>query len=141
MLSSPSRQDHRAAAGPHLRRLCLTGLHIFFVTALLTLALFAQSNTGSIVGHVADPVGRPVAGASVVVENTDLSSTRTTLSDAHGDFRVAGLVPGALTVQAKAPGLASRRPVRVTLGLGSTVHVELALRVPAVSRRAETVAD
>lgn len=136
MLSSPSRQDHRAAAGPHLRRLCLTGLHIFFVTALLTLALFAQSNTGSIVGHVADPVGRPVAGASVVVENTDLSSTRTTLSDAHGDFRVAGLVPGALTVQAKAPGLASRRPVRVTLGLGSTVHVELALRVPAVSQSA-----
>jgi hypothetical protein len=98
-------------------------------------ALLAQSNTGTIAGHVSDPSGRPVAGATIVVRNTDLSSTRTTVSDEHGEFRVAGLVPGAVTVEGKGKGLASRRPVRVTLGLGSTVNVSLPLSVPAVSQR------
>lgn len=98
--------------------------------------VFAQSNTGSIAGHVADPTGKPVAGVSIVVRNTDLSATRTTLSDEHGDFRLTGLVPGALTIEGKGLGLATRRPVRVTLGLGSTVRVTLALAVPRVEQKA-----
>jgi hypothetical protein len=101
----------------------------------------AQSNTGSIVGHAADPTGKPVAGASVVVKNTDLSATRTTVTDARGDFRVTGLVPGALTVEAKSNGLATRRPVRVTLGLGSTVQVVLQLAVPRVEQKTTVTAQ
>jgi len=49
---------------------------------------------------------------------------------------VAGLVPGALTVEGKGQGLATRRPVRVTLGLGSTVQITLQLSVPRVEQRA-----
>jgi hypothetical protein len=98
--------------------------------------LLAQSNTGSIIGRATDPAGHPVAGVRIVIKNTDLSTTRTTLTDAHGEFRVAGLVPGALTVEGKGKGLASRRPVRATLGLGSTAYVALALRVPVVEQKA-----
>jgi len=97
--------------------------------------VLAQSNTGSIVGHAQDPTGKPVAGAAIVVQNTDLAAKRTTVTDTQGDFRVAGLVPGALTVEAKGQGLATRRPVRVTLGLGSTVQVMLQLAVPRVEQR------
>ncbi len=100
----------------------------------------AQSNTGSIVGHAADPAGKPVAGVTVLVQNTDLSARRTAVTDAQGDFRVAGLVPGALTVEAKGQGLATRRPVRVTLGLGSTVQVTLQLVVPRVEQKATVTA-
>lgn len=108
---------------------------------LLTAApLLAQTNTGTIAGHVADPKGLPIAGASVIVKNTDLTATRTTVSDAHGDFRVTGLVPGALTVEAKGQGMATRRPVRVTLGLGSTVQVTLALSVAPVAQKTTVTA-
>jgi hypothetical protein len=104
------------------------------VPVLAAGALFAQSNTGSVVGHVQDPTGKPVAGVAIQVKNTDLSATRTTLSDEHGDFRLAGLVPGALTVEGKGKGLAARRPVRVTLGLGSTVRVTLQLAIPRIEQ-------
>jgi hypothetical protein len=106
-----------------------------------TAAAWAQSNTGSIVGHVADPTGKPVAGATITVQNTDLSSSRSTVSDQRGDFRVTGLVPGALTVEGKGQGLVTRRPVRVTLGLGSTVRVTLALAVPVVRQKTSVSAN
>jgi len=101
----------------------------------------AQSNTGSIVGLAQDPSGKPVASASVVVQNTDLSSKRTTSTDAHGNFRMSGLVPGALTVEAQGQGLSTRRPIRITLGLGSTVQVTLQLSIPRVEQKTTVTAQ
>jgi hypothetical protein len=124
-------------------KLRIRSLHprsLIIFLCLSATALIAQSNTGSIAGHVADPKGVPVAGASVIVKNTDLTTTRTAVSDGHGDFRVTGLVPGALTVEAKGKGMATRRPVRVTLGLGSTVLVALTLGVAPVSQSANVTA-
>ncbi len=56
--------------------------------------LFAQANTTSIRG-VVDPQNRPVPGANVVVNNTDLSSRRTTVADATGSFTISNLVPAS----------------------------------------------
>jgi len=126
------------------RRSCIVPLRIVCIAWILVAALsacFGQSNTGSIVGHVADPAGKPVAGAAIVVKNTDLSFSRGTVSDPHGDFRMTGLVPGALTVEASGQGMASRRPVRLTLGLGSTVQVTLALSVRSVSQKTTVTAN
>lgn len=103
-------------------------------------AAHAQTNTASIVGQIVDPTGKPVAGASVIVRNTDLSTSRTLVSDAHGFFRVDGLVPGAITVEGKTTGMATRGPVRVTLGLGSTVHVSLKLALPVVRQKTTVTA-
>lgn len=125
--------------GMRKAELCL--VFVACVQGLVVGSLIAQSNTGSIVGHAQDPAGKPVAGAAIVVQNTDLSAKRTTVSDAQGDFRVAGLVPGALTVEAKGQGLATRRPVRVTLGLGSTVQVTLQLAVPRVEQKTTVTAQ
>jgi hypothetical protein len=119
--------------------LCLVWLACVQVFAVGV--VFAQSNTGSIVGHAQDPTGKPVAGASIVVQNTDLFAKRTTVSDAQGHFRVTGLVPGALTVEAKGQGMATRRPVRVTLGLGSTVQIMLQMSVPRVEQKATVTAQ
>jgi hypothetical protein len=124
-------------------RLCMRVRFAFLLLCVLPMpavVAFAQSNTSSIVGQVTDPKGLPVAGASVVVSNTDLSSKRTVTSDERGNFRIDGLVPGALTVEAKAKGLASRRPVRVTLGLGSTVRANLTLNVPIVQQKTTVTA-
>ena len=124
-------------------KLCMRVRFAFLMLCLLPIAaatVSAQSNTGSIVGLVTDPKGLPVAGASVVVSNTDLSSKRTVVSDERGNFRIDGLVPGALTVEGKANGLATRRPVRITLGLGSTVRANLTLNVPNVQQKTTVTA-
>ena len=97
---------------------------------------YSQANTASVSGSVVDPQNRPVAGATVIVSNTDLSSKRTVVTNAGGGFRVSNLVPGAFTVEASAKSLTSRRPVRLTLGLGSTVQVTVKLSLATVSQKA-----
>jgi hypothetical protein len=124
------RMPHAAVAGMLCMGTCVACLQLLTVSTGL-----AQSNTGSIVGQVVDPQGRPVAGASVVIRNTDLATKRAAVSDANGYFRVGNLVPGAFTVEGKAQGMASKRPVRLTLGLGSTAQVNLALSVATVSQK------
>jgi hypothetical protein len=112
---------------------------IFLMAAVLfsaTLPAPAQTNTASVSGTVVDPQGKLVIAATVVVSNTDLATKRSTVTDSSGTFRVSNLVPGAFTVEAKAKGLASKRPVRLTLGLGSTVQVTINLGVAAVSQHA-----
>ena len=111
------------------------GARLLLLAGVLVGVARAQSNTGSIAGHVSDPAGQAVAGAAVRVVNTDLGAERSTVSDERGDFRVDGLVPGALTVEAKGGGMATRRAARVTLGLGSTVRVSLELAVPRVETK------
>jgi uncharacterized GH25 family protein len=48
---------------------------------------FAQTSTGTVAGRVVDPQGRPVAGATVTVTNTDPSTARTAVTDALGNCR------------------------------------------------------
>ena len=97
-------------------------------------AAIAQSNTGSIAGQVLDPAHHAVASAVVVITNTDLNMKRTLAADADGDYQTTGLPPGAYTVEASATGMKTRRAARVTLGLGSTVKVDLGLAIPAVKQ-------
>jgi Carboxypeptidase regulatory-like domain len=106
------------------------------VTVLLSCVslTYAQTNTASVRGKVTDPQNRPVSGATVTVSNTDLSSKRTTTTDSTGSFIISNLVPGAVTVEATGSGLVTRRPVRVTISLGSTTQVTLKLSTATVSQ-------
>ncbi len=101
---------------------------------------FAQTNTASITGQALDPAKKPVANAAILITNTDLNARRTVLTDASGNYRANGLAPGAYTVEASAPNLKTRRPGRATLGLGSSVRIDLALAIPAVRQGATVTA-
>src|ERR1700734_2215713 len=111
----------------------------------LTRAARAQAATGSIAGRVTDPSGAVVPNATVTIRNTDLSTARTITTGRDGAFRTSGLISGAYTVDAKADKLALRRPVRITLTLGSSTEVALKLEIPrarettTVRARAATV--
>ncbi len=111
---------------------------VVLLTAVVLFAgasrIFAQTNTASIRGTVVDPQSHPVAGAAVTATNTDLSSKRLTVADSTGSFVISNLAPGAFTVEATGKGLVSRRPLRLTLSLGSTTQVTLKLSVATVSQ-------
>jgi hypothetical protein len=100
----------------------------------------AQSSTGSVYGRVADAQGLAVPGAAVTVTSTDLATARVAQSDASGAFRMTGLVPGAYTVEAEKKPLKLRRPVRLTIGLGSNTEVAIRLDVAEVKQRATVTA-
>ncbi|MFC5864879.1 carboxypeptidase regulatory-like domain-containing protein [Acidicapsa dinghuensis] len=88
----------------------------------------------SITGDVVDAQGKPVAGAEITITSTDLSAKRVLRSSDSGGFRVQGLVPGAYEIKAEAKllGLILKRPLRLTLTLGSNTEVSVRLAPTAV---------
>jgi hypothetical protein len=98
----------------------------------------AQSSTSAIFGRVLDLQNRPVVGATVTLRNTDFSTFRAITTNTSGDFRISALPSGAYTIEARATGLESRNPVRLTLTVGSTVKINLAVSIP-VSKQSATV--
>src|SRR6185369_5802464 len=75
-------------------------LLIFFLLAVMA---FAQSNTGRLVGTVADASGA-VPGATIVVKDTKTGKERTVTASDDGSYSVAQLEPGTYTVTITAAG-------------------------------------
>ena len=94
----------------------------------------SQSNTATFAGRVVDPQGAAIPAAAITVRNTDVASSRTLTSGSDGSFRVAGLIPGAYTVEARSGSLHTRTPVRLTLTLGSSTEITLHFDVAAVKQ-------
>jgi Carboxypeptidase regulatory-like domain/TonB dependent receptor len=123
-----------------LRATAANALLLLTAAALLALpyAANAQTVTGSIEGRATDPSGAVVPNATVTIRNTDLGTARAITTSHDGAFRASGLVSGAYTVDAKTDKLAVRRPVRITLTLGSSTEVALKLEIPQ-ARESTTV--
>jgi len=61
---------------------------------LLSLAVRAQITTAQLSGHVLDPQGHAVAGASITVKNAATGATRDAKADESGYYQFVGLPPG-----------------------------------------------
>ena len=88
----------------------------------------------TLAGRVVDPQGTVIPGATITVHNTDVASSRVLTSSSDGSFRVAGLIPGAYTVEARAGSLQTHAPVHLTLTLGSSMEITLPLGIAAVKQ-------
>ncbi len=66
---------------------------------------FAQSLTsGDISGHITDPTGAAIPGASVVIKNLNTGSTYTSTTNAEGGYHTALLQPGTYSVVVTSAG-------------------------------------
>jgi len=93
----------------------------------VVLAAQSQATTGVIRGTVTDPSGTAVAGATVVLHETQTGFQRQVVTNERGIF-VAPLMPlGSYDVSARAVGFSEARRTGVRLGLGETVNLNLAL--------------
>src|SRR3989441_3754344 len=87
----------------------------------------SQATTGVIRGTVTDPSGTAVAGASVVLRETQTGFQRQVATNERGIF-VAPLMPlGTYDVTARAVGFSEARRTGVRLGVGETVNLNLPL--------------
>src|SRR5438094_2815290 len=91
------------------------------------LAAQSQATTGVIRGTVTDPSGTIVAGAAVVLRETQTGFQRQVVTNERGIF-VAPLMPlGTYDVTARAVGFSEARRTGVRLGVGETVNLNLPL--------------
>ena len=87
-------------------------------------ATVARTGTSRLSGKVTASDGKPVSGARVSVQDTDISAT----TDSSGTFRATGLPSGTRTVEITAIGYT---PVRVAADLRPTRETVVALSVGA----------
>ncbi|MGH9161604.1 MAG: TonB-dependent receptor, partial [Vicinamibacteraceae bacterium] len=110
-----------------------------YVVLALMLALaspaLAQQTTGTITGTVADSQGLGIPGVTVSV--TGGQGIKETVTDGSGRFRVPFLTPGAYSVRASLEGFKTVEQGRVTVDLGQTVNLALALEVGGLAETIE----
>src|SRR5947209_18390446 len=102
-------------------------LAFVLVAVLFTgLCCVAQSPEGAIVGTVTDPSGARIAGAKVTATARGLSFSRTAQTSKLGEYRLAGLPPGAYDVKVEAQGFsAPTSSVAVTVSGTPTLDLKL----------------
>ncbi|HEV8593201.1 MAG TPA: carboxypeptidase-like regulatory domain-containing protein, partial [Pyrinomonadaceae bacterium] len=71
---------------------------------LIVCAARGQEFRGTVTGTVTDPNGANVAGATVVVKNTQTNIATTVTTNGDGAYTVPFLVPGTYNVTATADG-------------------------------------
>jgi tetratricopeptide (TPR) repeat protein len=103
----------------------VAGLAASFGLLLLSLPVFAQ--TTSIEGIVKDPDGKPLQGAIVKIDRTDVKGSYPVKTDKKGHYGHYGLPLGVFDVSVVVDGQVKdlERGVRPTLSMPATVNFEL----------------
>jgi hypothetical protein len=107
-------------------------LFILFLT-LMSLPAAAQSTAGRVLGSVTDQSGASVAGAVVVVTDTQRGTSRTLFTDASGDYVAPDLAPGTYKIHVEAKGFKSSERPRVTIEVATDVRADFGLQPGNVS--------
>ncbi|MCK5133721.1 MAG: TonB-dependent receptor [Candidatus Sabulitectum sp.] len=103
-------------------------MRLRFVFLILLLPLTAAAlSTGVIVGLVEDSEGKPLVGATLIIEGTPFGAMTTP----YGEYVIAGLAPGTYTVQARMVGRATARVEMVVVEADNVSRVDFELEEDA----------
>jgi hypothetical protein len=98
--------------------------------------LFAQTNSGTIIGTVRDAQDAVVTTATITVTNIATGVVKTLPVTSAGEFAVPYLIPGEYNVSAEAAGFKRTTREKITLRVSDQLVINLRLEVGAL---AETV--
>ena len=113
------------------------------VLAALPVPLLAQAQSagGAIEGTVTDESGAVLPGATVTVRHLATGVSRETTTDGVGIFRAPLLPVGGYEVTAALSGFATVRRQNLTLTIGQTLAVDVALKVASASEEITVSAE
>src|SRR5712692_8608350 len=93
----------------------------------------SQETRGGIFGHVTDPSASAIAGAQVIVINTDTNVPTALKTNDAGYYEAPLLVAGAYRVTVEAPGFRKAEHPPFDLPVGARLEVNFKLEVGALS--------
>jgi len=116
-----------------MRVVRLIGLCLLVAVIVMVRPLYAQTDTGSIDGHIIDEQKAAMPGVTVTAKNIATGLTRTATSSGAGTFHVGSLPAGTYDVTAEISGFATQLHKAVTIQVGTTTTVDFTMKVGAVS--------
>src|SRR3984893_4438526 len=94
---------------------------------LICFSLSAQINTGRILGTVTDQTGGVIAGAAVVVTNTETGVARSLVTDGAGEYDAPNLNPGKYSVRVSTAGFEAFERQNIELEVGKDDRIDAQL--------------
>src|SRR5437773_936344 len=105
-------------------------VYFVFLACLLPAKVWAQAETGNIVGVARDTSGAVLPGVAVEAASPALiEKVRTAISDEAGRYRIGDLRPGTYTVTFTLPGFSTLKREGITLSSGFTATLKGDLKV------------
>jgi len=94
----------------------------------------------SIRGHIADPSGALIPGATVTIATPAGTVVKSAMADSAGAYAVSGLAPGSYVVRASYVGFASFTSPAIPLMAGQVKRVDISMAME-VEQQSVTVTD
>src|SRR5262245_22266893 len=108
-----------------VRRYCGRHLGVFVLTLLAALVLARSAGAQTISGTVKDAQGKPVEGASVKIDSTEVQRHFETKTGKDGSYVQVGIVSGMYTVTVEKGDLKAQRTLMLRQGTPNTVNFTL----------------
>ncbi len=108
-------------------------IRFMMIAAGMCAIAWGQTGDGSIAGSVRDSSGGAVPNATVEVSSNQQGFTRTTTSNASGDYLIPGLPPGTYNVTVTASGFEKYNVNNLVLRVAEKARADATLTVGAVS--------
>jgi hypothetical protein len=120
-------------------------VRIALVAAAVALALsgtaLAQAVRGTLLGNVNDPQGAAVPGVTVTATETQTNIVRSVVTNQNGYYVFANMKDGLYKVEAELAGFKKVVRDNVVVKVNSTVRIDLALEVGAMTETVEVVQE
>src|SRR5438046_114256 len=104
----------------------------FGLLLVLAPSALAQSSTTTITGHVKDPQGANLPGATVTLYARERTFSLSTTTDSTGAYRFEKLAPGEYLVEAEAEGFASGSAQQVVVAPRQAATLDISLELSGV---------
>jgi hypothetical protein len=125
-----------------MSRLASRVFAIGIVTLLLSPSMgWAQGGgSGSVVGVVVDQTGMPMSGVKISARSdTQIGGSKVTYTNASGEFRVMGLIPGIFEVTATVPKMRTVHQKGINVGITAPAEVTLMMEVETATEEVKVI--
>ena len=106
---------------------------LFIALFLLAVPAWAQTSKGFVVGTVADPNGAAVVGATVKITSRTTGTSRQTITQDDGGYRLDAVDPGVYSMEVTATGFSTTKVDEINVAAAQTSTVPVQMTVGGTS--------
>lgn len=104
---------------------------------LVSASVTAQTGTSAIYGKVSDQQGGALPGVTVTITNKATGLSRSTLTDAVGDYQILAVPPGSYDVRIELQGFRTGVRENVTLAVDARTRMDVPMEIGAMAETIE----